>query len=83
MPNPYEVDFPWGEITKTHVIGEHTIIEYVVDPAFEDAGQVNYSIGNHSFDTLDQALVGSLCEKYGDVEDFEVVARLFPGLMKE
>ncbi len=83
MPNPYEVDFPWGEITKIHVIGEHTIIEYVVAPDLKDAGQVNYAIDYHSFYTLDQALIGLLCAKYRKVEDFAVVARLFPGLVKE
>lgn len=54
--------FPWGEVTAVHTIGPHRIIEYVVGPGWENAGSTEYqSAGSGSWDTLDGALLASIC----------------------
>lgn len=75
-------DFPWGQITKIHKIqGLPDIIEYVVGPDFEDAGQTNYQIedktyGSISFTDFHQALMASLCSKYDSADTAPYVWRL-------
>lgn len=72
-------NFPWGEVKKIHKIeGLPDIIEYVVSKLFCDAGEINYHIegADVSFDSFDQALVGSLCGKYDSIEAAPYVWRL-------
>ena len=72
-------NFPWGEVKKIHKIeGLPDIIEYVVAPAFCEAGLINYHIegADVSFESFDQALVGSLCGKYDSIESAPYVWRL-------
>lgn len=72
-------NFPWGEVKKIHKIeGLPDIIEYVVAPAFCDAGQTEYHIegANVSFETFHQALIASLCGKYDSIEAAPYVWRL-------
>ena len=74
--------FPWGTVTKVHEIpGLPPIIEYVVGPSFDSAGDTNYQIecetfGTMSYATFDNALMGSLCNKYGSTEITPYVWRL-------
>lgn len=72
-------NFPWGEAKKIHKIeGLPDIIEYVVAPAFCDAGQTEYHIegANVSFETFHQALVANLCGAYDSIEAAPYVWRL-------
>ena len=72
-------NFPWGEVKKIHKIeGLPDIIEYVVAPAFCEAGQINYHIegADVSFDSFHQALMASLCGKYDSMESAPYVWRL-------
>ena len=72
-------NFPWGEVKKIHKIeGLPDIIEYVVAPAFCEAGQINYHIegADVSFESLHQALMASLCGKYDTMESAPYVWRL-------
>ena len=72
-------NFPWGEVKKIHKIeGLPDIIEYVVAPAFCEAGQINYHIegADVSFDSFHQALMASLCGKYDTMESAPYVWRL-------
>ena len=72
-------NFPWGEVKKIHKIeGLPDIIEYVVAPDFYEAGETGYHIegADVSFDSFDQALVGSLCGKYDTMECAPYVWRL-------
>lgn len=72
-------NFPWGEVKKIHKIeGLPDIIEYVVAPAFCEAGRICYHIegANASFNSFHQALVGSLCGAYDSIESAPYVWRL-------
>ena len=72
-------NFPWGEVKKIHKIeGLPDIIEYVVAPAFCDAGQTEYHIegANVSFETFHQALIASMCGKFDSIEAAPYVWRL-------
>jgi hypothetical protein len=60
--------FPWGEVIKTHQIGEFTITEYKVNPVFKTEQEVEFSTGSASYDTLDQAIIGAICAKYDQPE---------------
>lgn len=63
-------DFPWGEIIKLHKIdGLPVIVEYKVGPDFHDSGAIQFNATykngtSWSFDTLDEAILGALCEKH-------------------
>ena len=72
-------NFPWGEVKKIHKIeGLPDIIEYVVAPAFCDAGEINYHIegASVSFESFHQALVANLCSKYDSIGSAQYVWRL-------
>ena len=72
-------NFPWGEVKKIHKIeGLPDIIEYVVAPDFYEAGETGYHIegADVSFESLHQAIVASLCDKYDTMECAPYVWRL-------
>lgn len=62
-------EFPWGQVVKEHVIGDHHITEYISGPGWSDAGQTLFQVdlGNSgaSWPTLDGALLHSICNKAG------------------
>jgi len=64
--------FPWGTVTKVHEIpGFPPIVEYIVGPHFDDAGKTNWQIESKvfvtmSYDTFHGALMGLLCDTYGE-----------------
>ena len=71
--------FSVGEVKKIHKIeGLPDTIEYVVAPAFYEAGLINYHIegADVSFDSFHQALMASLCGKYDSMEAAPYVWRL-------
>lgn len=78
--------FLWGEIVKHHTIGDHTVIEYVVGPDYSDTGDTQYHHpeSSCSFDTLDQALIHSICWKseFGNYETATYVWRIIDGALK-
>lgn len=74
--------FPWGQITKIHEIGDIRITEYVVGEDWEARGKTEFDVNEHSYDTLDQALLGALCNKYDtDSRLFSYVVKLLPRIM--
>lgn len=73
--------FPWGTITKVHKIdGLPDITEYVVGPQWEDKGKTNFQVEANgvsmSFDKLDYAIMGAMCDKYDTVETADYIWRL-------
>lgn len=60
-----EKDFPWGEVIKTHVIGEYQIIQYI-DSDNEETfqGYINFKDTRESFHSLEEAITGAICYKY-------------------
>lgn len=74
-------DFPFGKIVNTHHISTFEIIEYIVGDGWVDAGKTQFSNNNCTYDTLDEAIMGAICQKYsGDFALFSYVTRLIPGL---
>ena len=63
-------DFPWGEIVKFHKIdGLPVIAEYKVGADFYNSGAIQFNVTckggiSCSYDTLDEAILGALCEKH-------------------
>jgi hypothetical protein len=75
-------DFPFGTIVNSHRISSFEIIEYIVGENWIDAGKIQFTYHNCTYDTLDEAILGAICDKYsdGDSNLFSYVTRLFPGL---
>lgn len=69
-------NFPWGKVTAVHKIGTHTITEYVVDTGWDNAGDTEFSACGESFDSLDVALLASICNKAGYIDALPFVTRL-------
>lgn len=62
--------FPWGEVTAVHTVGPHRIIEYVVGPEWDNAGDTEFQgTGTGSWDTLDGALLSSICHSVHPNDD--------------
>jgi hypothetical protein len=62
-----EKDFVWGEVVKTHILGEYQIIEYVdIDncSSTEYQAYINYEDTNSSYDSLEKAITGAIAYKY-------------------
>ena len=63
-------DFPWGEVIKLHKIdGLPVIAEYKVGADFYNSGAIQFNVTckggiSCSYDTLDEAILGALCEKH-------------------
>jgi hypothetical protein len=57
---------PFGDVIKTHTIGDYTILEHSFGPEqrVEYKGQTGFYVQGVSFDTLDQALLGAVCLKH-------------------
>jgi len=72
--------YPWGEVVKVHTIGTHTITEYIVGKAWHNGGNTEFGTGDTSFDTLDQALLYSLCDKTGDPDAMLYIEKMLGGL---
>jgi hypothetical protein len=57
--------FPWGKVTKIHIVGEYQIIEYI-----RNSGErlfspyINFNTISISYQTLDEALIGVISYKY-------------------
>lgn len=70
--------FPFGKVISVHRISTFEIIEYKPDPVYgTEQNTVEFSVNGCSYDTLDQALLGALCEKYNkDDSLFRYAARL-------
>ena len=72
--------FPWGKVTQIHTIGNHEITEYVVAAVFSDKGETCFHVDDNygiSFDTLDEAILASLCLKHGgNYEDINYAKRV-------
>ena len=69
-------DFPWGPVVQLHEIGEYQIIEYHPEIFINSCGtgkheqdktQFHVQGENHSFDSLDEALIGAICLKYDGI----------------
>ena len=70
--------FPWGTVLKTHKIeGLPDIIEYEVAQDFDAAGGIEFHVCGCSADTLDEAIVLALSDKYGDLSDARYVWRIW------
>lgn len=73
MTGPDGRDFPWGEIVKTHEIGEYQIVEYIGGEAWRStAGKtmfdpyVNGEPVRVAHFSLDDALIGAIAHKRGE-----------------
>ena len=66
-----EQDFVWGEVVKTHCIGEYQIIEY--KPKREDTisyhGYINFKDTNTSNNSLDSALISLITRNKLEVNE--------------
>lgn len=80
--NQTKNDYPFGKIVNTYHISTFEIIEYIVGDGWVDAGKTQFTHNNCTYDTLDEAILGSICEKYSDSDSnlFSYVVRLIPGL---
>jgi hypothetical protein len=62
------MSFPFGElVTVHHIPGLSPITEYIEGPDWGPP-QTQFSTGGYSHDTLDEAIVHLLAEKYGTIE---------------
>ena len=68
--------FPWGKVTRVHSIGDHHITEYIVGPKWDNAGYTEYSVCESSFDTLDEALIYSICVGNGDQDAARYIMKI-------
>ena len=61
-----EKEFTWGNVIKIHCIGEYQIVEYIDkrDKKTYYHGYINYSDTNHSYLSLDSALIGCIGYKH-------------------
>jgi len=65
-------EFPWGEVTKVHNIGEYVIFEYISGYDLRNEGKtviafhayMDYQNISCSYETLDSCLIGTLAYKY-------------------
>lgn len=76
----------FGEVIRTHVIGEYVIEEVILGDAWKDYdGEITYSTQGWSFDSLDNALLFALCKKYEPEDDYLAyyVSRMIPNFVKE
>ena len=58
-----ETTFVWGEVIKIHSVGEYQIIEYIKEEEKSFHPYINYNDTSMSYESLDQALTGVICEK--------------------
>ena len=56
--------FVWGPIIKVHTIAEYQIIEYEQDGITLFHPYINYNDTSTSYEALDRALTGAICEKF-------------------
>lgn len=61
-----EKEFTWGNVIKIHCIREYQIVEYIDkrDKKTYYHGYINYSDTNHSYLSLDSALIGCIGYKH-------------------
>ena len=61
-----EKEFTWGNVFQIHCIGEYQIVEYIGerDSKKHYHGYINYSDTNHSYSSLDSALIGCIGYKH-------------------
>ena len=61
-----EKEFTWGNVIKIHCIGEYQIVEYIDkrDKKTYYHGYINYIDTNHSYLSLDSALIGCIGYKH-------------------
>ena len=61
-----EKEFAWGNVFQIHCIGEYQIVEYIdkKDNKTYYHGYINYSDTNHSYSSLDSALIGCVGYKH-------------------
>ena len=60
-----ELDFSFGNVLETHVIGEYQIIESIRDNGEKYfSPYINYERIARSYESLDEALTGVICYKY-------------------
>jgi hypothetical protein len=57
-------EFVWGNVVKNHAVGEYNIIEFVRDGEHLFHAYIGGKDTNHSFTSLDAALVGVIAYKY-------------------
>lgn len=69
-------NFPWGKVLKVHQIGTHTVTEYVVGPQWVDAGKIEFHTCDCSTDSLDTAILQSICSKYKEPDAMMYITRL-------
>lgn len=69
-------NWPWGPVVEQHRVGSFVIVECMDVPSgVEDRHAFCVDKCGH-FDTLDEALLGALCAKHGDVDDLQYVMRI-------
>ena len=68
--------FPWGTVLRKIPVLDEYIVEYEVGGSFADAGNIEYSYAEESYETLDQALLGFVCARIGSIDDMPYVARV-------
>ena len=58
-----ETTFVWGAVINIHLVGEYQIIEYIKEGEKSFHPYINYNDTSMSYESLDQALTGVICEK--------------------
>lgn len=57
-------EYHWGHVIDVHCIGEYQIIESVKSGTKHWHGYINYKDTNHSYSSLDSALIGCIARKH-------------------
>jgi hypothetical protein len=62
-----QLNFSWGEIINTHIIGEYVIFEHTYKGDHKEISfhpYINFKDTSHGYSTLDSAIVGAIAYKY-------------------
>jgi len=57
-----ELEFDWGQVIKTHIIGNYQIIESTHEGKIRFLPYINFKNCHTSFSSLDNALIGVIAE---------------------
>lgn len=69
-------EIAWGPVIEVHHIGTFTIMEYEDRFSGVEGQRYFYVQSSGHYASLDEALLGAICTKYGDSEDLDYMLRI-------
>lgn len=69
-------EIAWGPVIEVHHIGTFTIMEYEDRFSCVEGRRCFYVQSSGHYASLDEALLGAICTKYGDSEDLDYMLRI-------